>query len=373
MSSYRIVWTIAVVCAALRPWSSAAELKVTGTDGYITFESRIQVVYVREFPGGAGDQTGTDAGGISDAGDNRFYVKQARLNLHGAYLDRIDYKLTAELGSSAAPLRDACIGIRALPWLKADVGQFKVPFSFDRLTSGEHYPFVDRPDVAHTLVPGRDIGVMADLEDTGRRYRLRAGVFTGRGQNMATDDSRGRPLWAVRAEWAPFSHLLERKNPLPGSVAPALALGVNAALSDDGEIGPGGPVDSIDGRKLLYGVDLAARFRGLWIGLEANQADFTPRDTGESPYRAFGYLVQATWYVAVFHVEPAVRYDALDPDSRSDSDWQRTLSLGINAYPLDDGRLKVMVDYAHRFPAVEQDTAGWDDDDLRVMVQVVLR
>ena len=189
---------------------------------------------------------------------------------------------------------------------------------------------------------------------------------------MVMDDARGRPLWAARVDWTPLEPMWSRKNPTVRSGRPALVLGVNAAFSDDGEVGPDGPIDSIDGQKRLIGAGLAIAYRGLWMSLEGNLAHFTPRDSSESPYQAAGYLVQFGWYLPRLRVEPAVRYDELDPDNSVDGDLERTLTLGVNAYPTRDGHVKLMFDYAHRFPADGGSGEGWDEDTLRVLVQFVL-
>ena len=354
-----------------------ANLTISGPDGYLEVESRMQVVYSLPIPAndnGTAPEAEPNEAPQEPLGTGSVRIKQARLNLHGVYLDRFDYKLTAELGPShTAPLRDARLGIRLASWLRTDIGQFKVPYSRNRLASGEHTLFVERPAMAYQFVPGRDIGVMADLHGPNRHLRFRTGAFTGRGQNMTEDDDRNRPLLAARLDWTSTPTSSTAHRPTTEHPRPALALGANVAWSDDGEVGPGGPIDSIDGRKLLYGTDFAAAYHRFWMSLEVNAARFTPRDTSASSYHAVGFLAQAAWFVAPLRVEPAIRYDALDPNTRTGNDRQQSVSLGLNAYPLADVPLKLMLDYVHHLPVSETHTQGWTNDTLEVMIQFVLR
>jgi len=227
--------------------------------------------------------------------------------------------------------------------------------------------------VVNDFVPGRDIGAMSSLRTVDTRYGLHLGAFTGRGEDVDEDDHRGSPLLAVRMVAMPLARVYPAAGDVEQTGRLAVGLGLNAAWSRDGEsLEPGDTAHSIAGDKLLYGGDLTLKYRGFYLTAELLLAAYWP-DHGVTWY-AGGYLLQASYYIAPLHLEPAVRFDDFNPSDIVPDDRETSLSFGLNAYPRHDHRVKLQVDYTHRLPSgwLTDHAAdeGWAESQLNATVQV---
>jgi phosphate-selective porin OprO/OprP len=128
----------------------------------------------------------------------RMLVRRARLGVDATFFKYLDMKLEgefSEVGSasnadSKFQLTDGYAELNYWPEFRVRGGQFKVPFSFEELTSSRVIDFVER-SVVNNLVPARDVGAMfhGSLFDGTLEYA--AGIFNGNGQNNAeTNDSK---------------------------------------------------------------------------------------------------------------------------------------------------------------------------------------
>ncbi len=87
-------------------------------------------------------------------------------------------------------LRDAFVALRLSPAAQIQIGQFKVPFSFEQLRSKRYIDFVERAAVVNnTVSPSRDIGLMVSGNLAGKLLEYQAAVVNGAGQNRADDNS----------------------------------------------------------------------------------------------------------------------------------------------------------------------------------------
>jgi len=123
-------------------------------------------------------------------GDNRkegFRIKQARVKLKGDILKNINYKL--QIDAVLTPiLLDAQIEISLVHHTKLTVGQFKVPFSLENLTSSSDLDTINRSQTVEKLCPGRDIGakgrdIGVTISGEFSRIKYILGVFNGSGIN----------------------------------------------------------------------------------------------------------------------------------------------------------------------------------------------
>jgi len=136
-------------------------------------------------------------------------VNRARVGVTGSVGSGFSYVVTIEAADTPAPysttLRDALIR-----WtrggLGVTVGQFKTPFSRAFLEPLTVLPTADYAAVVTSLVPKRDIGVMADY-DWHARVGAALGVFNGEGLNAGVNSDSSamvvarvtaRPVDAVR-------------------------------------------------------------------------------------------------------------------------------------------------------------------------------
>jgi phosphate-selective porin OprO/OprP len=117
-------------------------------------------------------------------------VRRARLGVDATFFKYLDFKLEGEfqeLGADADPaprfrLTDGYGELNYWREFKIRGGQFKVPFSFEELTSSRLIDFVER-SLVNNLVPARDVGAMVHGGLFGGMLEYAVGIFNGTGQN----------------------------------------------------------------------------------------------------------------------------------------------------------------------------------------------
>jgi len=122
-----------------------------------------------------------------DKSKEGFRIRQARVKLKGDILKNIHYKL--QIDAVLAPvLLDAQIEMSLAPHTKLRVGQFKVPFSLESLTSSSDLDTINRSQTVEKLCPGRDIGakgrdIGVTIKGEFSRIKYTLGIFNGSGIN----------------------------------------------------------------------------------------------------------------------------------------------------------------------------------------------
>jgi len=157
---------------------------ITSVDGQHKIELHGRVNFdLRAYEDDTRNLDGTDL-------TTNFRVRRARIGVDATVFKHLDIKVEGDFGESTAQLTDGYIDIHYWPGFRARAGQFKVPFSFEELTSSRFIDFVER-SVVNNLVPARDVGIMLHGRLLGGAVEYGAGVFNGRGQNAAeTNDSK---------------------------------------------------------------------------------------------------------------------------------------------------------------------------------------
>lgn len=167
-----------------------------------------------------------------------FLVRRARLAFDGALLGgAVDWGI--QLGMSQSDVeadlpiivRDAWMQWNAPLGVGLRVGQMKVPFDRQRLTSSSAIQFADRTRMMTELTLDRDIGVQLRLMKLAdERLVVQGGVFGGDGRNRPTPNSGF--LTVARVQLQPFGAFddlvegdVERRD------TPALAIAAAAASS----------------------------------------------------------------------------------------------------------------------------------------------
>src|SRR5581483_10791874 len=226
-------------------------------------------------------QAQADFGDKGDArftsGNDRFYLRRARINLQGRFLEEFDFKIEGEFAGSLAEaagnraqLTDAYINWNRFDFANVRVGQFKTPFGFEQLYADPRLFTIERSLANDRLTVSRQIGaqVAGDLFD--KRVSYAAGVFNGTGVNTSANDNK-KFLWAGRVSTVAW------QGNLVGQDA-RWSLGTNALTSVDAnltgqasEFGfdfvPGGTKDNtFAGRHEAVGVDSQFHLGGfdLW-------------------------------------------------------------------------------------------------------------
>src|SRR5262245_22697711 len=132
-----------------------------------------------------------------------FTMDRVRLYTEGFLYKYFQYKVEAEFATSSSLLRDAYLNVTYLPQANVQIGQYKVPFSYEALLSKRYTDLVERSAVSLSAVnPSRDIGLMVHGRVAGGLLNYQLAVMNGSGQNTA-DNNSSKDLVA-RFVLAPF-------------------------------------------------------------------------------------------------------------------------------------------------------------------------
>jgi hypothetical protein len=136
-----------------------------------------------------------------------FDIRRARLDIRGNITPYIGYRLQTEFADKTKII-DAYAEIKIKDYFMVTVGQFKIPFSVENLTSSNKLEVIDRSLAVEALVSrgtdvignqnGRDIGLQIGgtlIKSKGLpllEYRL--GVFNGSGINLADTANEAKDI-----------------------------------------------------------------------------------------------------------------------------------------------------------------------------------
>jgi len=120
--------------------------------------------------------------------NDEFYISRARIYLSGTLYKYFDFKVQADFGKGESDLKDGYLNLNYFPSAQLMMGQFKAPFSLERMTSSKYIPFIERSLPVDNLTPDRDLGVMlhGTYDPVGLHYG--AGIFNGARSNESDAD-----------------------------------------------------------------------------------------------------------------------------------------------------------------------------------------
>jgi len=308
----------------------------------------------------------TDTAPEGDAGIDSFRLRRARTLVDGwlhsktlrfeLMVDWVDSPIVEDLN-----LNWDATGRRAL---QIKVGQFKVPFGRQELTSDTALQFVDRSIVSAEFEKGRDVGVQVWGQVGSEKLEYRAGVFNGNGRGRPTNDD-GRLQYDARLVFQPWTPAGYSEGDFPSSSRPVLAVGVNVE-GDDTRPRPGtavtAPADAV--KRAVAGVDISFKLRGFSVMAEAFDRRLTPL-AGPS-FKSNGFQAQAGQFVLTRRLEVALRWAQWDPSSLKDDDERRELGAALS-YFATPKTLKLQADYRRLRDAAR----GRTDAEARVQVQFI--
>jgi phosphate-selective porin len=132
-----------------------------------------------------------------------FFMDRVRFYLEGVLYKYFQYKIEDDFTSSSG-LRDAYLNINYDPRANVQIGQYKIPFSYEELLSKRYTDLVERSAVTlSTVNPSRDIGLMLHGRFSGGLLAYQLAVLNGSGQNQQ-DNNSAKDL-AARFVLAPFN------------------------------------------------------------------------------------------------------------------------------------------------------------------------
>jgi phosphate-selective porin OprO/OprP len=309
---------------------------------HLELSNRLQVRWTGVWPG---DSDGTSTGS--------FRVRRAKTKLSGwVYSERVGFGLQVNRANSVGVLEDAFLELDATGdgALLVKLGQYKLPFGRQLITSSGSLQFVDRSITTEQFTRTRDIGLMFHGDMAGGRLGYAAGVFNGSGPGATRNDD-GRYQLDARVQMAPNGDPGYSEPDLASSERPLYAVAGQYERNDDG-LGD----DRL--RLTTWGADAIFKYRGISALGEYFWARAEP--AGELRIEREGYTLQAGYYLQRVRLERAGRLARWETGG---ADVQRETGAALSWYR-DGHRFKVQADL--RF--LEGAT---DDTELRIQTQLV--
>jgi hypothetical protein len=334
---------------------------------------------------------------------SEFRVRRAKLVLGGyAFTKDLTYKLQMEFTNSgnARMLDDAYVNYRLRDEIQVRGGQDKVPFSRQWLNSGWALSFIERSIASDAFYAGRDIGLMVNGKLRGGMITYAIGGFGGSGQSTLSTSTDNAA--ALRLVLNPFGEVPYVEADIDMSRSPLLSIGGNyyhkafrrsttAGANTNGFAtnnvqlvannlaftSPsipngwlGGGANQFDDAEKVDVDTLGADAVFKWMGLAVQGEFYYGRAEGQSSnelLHAQGGYGQVGYMILPRHLEAAVRYSLVDPDTEQDDD-SRTEYQGAVSYYFSGHPLKLQAEFTHR----RDDARGGTDDRIyRIQAQVM--
>lgn len=278
----------------------------------------------------------------------RVYLRRARMNASGRFLDAFNFRTELELAGSlgAASAVRAQMTDAYITWTQYDLaniraGQFKSPFGFEQLYLDPRLFTIERSLVNDRLTLGRQIGVQVSGATSTDRFNYAVGAFNGNGINVSTNDNN-HLMYVARAGVTPvlttFSTNILR-----------VTAGVNAYSSEDNNVslGPEFGLNNnlFTGRRRGAGVDAQALIGNVEVWTEFIRTDFDPSSPAIRNFRSDGWYAQAMWLTLDYRVQLIGKYDNFTAVEDRIA-GKHTLTLGAN-YLFRGDDLKFQINWLH--------------------------
>ncbi|UCF93366.1 MAG: hypothetical protein JSW39_04165 [Desulfobacterales bacterium] len=307
-----------------------------------------------------------------------FRVRRARLLAGGnVFYPWMKYGTQITLESSEAALRDAWIEAAYFDWAKPRIGQYKVPFDREFLTSAFSLQLIDRSIASNEFSLQRDIGTQFSGDILPDLLEYSVGVFNGSGANQSNVDRDF--MYVGRMVLTPFGSYPYSQAALDTPATPKLAVGVAGTYLpglEPGErktlAGRLGNTNILPVESDVYQLTADLAFKYQDFSFEGGY-HFRSIDPDEpTPFgkeTAQGFYLQAGYFVIPKELELAARYAWVNPDNpnNKNDNNQQEYTAGLSYY-LYGHDLKLQANYSF----FRTETATSDRDDHAVQGQVTL-
>lgn len=327
-----------------------------------------------------GRYTYTDQDNPERDDTSSFRVRRFKTVFEGNAFDpSLHYKFQVNWPTSPE-LEDAFLHWKPRTYAGVQVGQYKVPFNRQQLTSSGAQQFVDRAITDDYFTFARDQGVTLTGSWFGTNNDLlewNAGIFNGNGINRSSNENADH-LGVARALFMPlgkFDYYVE--SDVNDTQEPRLGIGAAGAFNSQADSTASSRARIFESGRLgtFFGDDVMGRFdvgqatadlhfkfRGLSMLGDYYWAEADP-NLGSSR-SANGYNVQAGYFVLPKRLEAAVRYAFIDRD-RESRDF-REIGGGLG-YFFFGHNLKIQADVRS---LMDEIPGGEDRDTMEYRAQV---
>ncbi len=293
-------------------------------------------------------QAQSEAGDKGDSrfndGNTRVFLRRARLNASGKFVEDFSFRLEMDLAGSLsnssafrAQMTDGYINWGRFSAANIRVGQFKTPFGFEQLYADPRLYTAERSLVSDRLTLSRQIGVQLAGSGMDDRLNYAAGLFNGSSTNQNFNDN-DKLMAVARVGFVPFDGRLFGK-------AAKITVGANAfrdtdtALAVPSDFGiDSTPATSakdniFTGRRRGVGYDAQAEIGRAEVWGEYLRDTFEPASrVPAGSFSSDGWYAQATYYLIPAKLQLAERLETFDPSDVAAHDATRSLISGLNWY-----------------------------------------
>jgi len=288
-------------------------------------------------------------------GNDRIFVRRARIGVGGSFTEKVDYRLEGEfagsLGASSAmraQMTDGYITFLKSPALMIRTGQFKTPYGYEQLYSDTKLMTPERSAANDILTVGRQLGVQLAGDVASKRVSYAIGAFNGNASNTSFNDTE---TFLVAARLSSY---------LVGNAAAprSLRVGVNGYTSDDSAVTllPLFGVDSTPlspardnifaGNRSAYGIDAQFVSARTEVWAEYLSTEFEPdNNVPRDRFTSSGWYAQAGYFAIPSKLQLVGKYESSDLSDEVAGDDFDIYWLGANWF-LKSHDIKLQLFYA---------------------------
>lgn len=306
---------------------------------------------------------------------DRFYLRRARLNASGTFLEDFDFKLELDLSGTLgeqsalrAQMTDGYVNYNRFDWANIRAGQFKTPFGYEQLYADPRLYSIERSLPNDRLTVGRQLGAMLTGDLLDKRLSYSAGLFNGNGLNTTANDNDSF-MYVARLSGIAW------QGKLLGQDA-NLGIGVDGYVSDDNFVtglsdfgfDSTPAIAGIDGifagQRRAGAVDSQFHLGPLDIWAEYFRTRFEPdNNIPFSSFDADGWYLQGSYFILPNKLQGLVKFESLDPNIDLAGNSTDVWTFGLNYY-IKGHDLKVQLDY------LLFDVAGQGGHDNKILVRL---
>lgn len=339
-----------------------------------------------------GDSSGSGVG-HEDGFSSSFSIPRIRLYAQGTVFKTwIGYKFEYEFSNTntdgSNKVKDAYVDVTRLRMASVRMGQYKVPFSVQELTSDTRQEFIERAITNLKFAAGRDQGVMLWGATADKRFGYQAAVFNGGGEGRNQDD---QGLMYVAHAWtAPFGEYKLSEGPVDNTDKFILYVGSGYRTGEAarGTATPG-VFENVDD-ETAWNAEAAVRFWRCYGTAEYFQMTDEVDNPVDAPaVHSRGYHAQLGIMAIPKHLEVAVRYAEINPDTDAENANVTEKRLATTYYlsghsvklQLDGGRVTFGAGFSSLSPIAKRNLPAlgtrlrtdttFEDDQYRLQAQIV--
>ncbi|HON05901.1 MAG TPA: porin [Candidatus Ratteibacteria bacterium] len=254
---------------------------------------------------------------------DEFTTKRAVIGLSGKVVDNVLFKAEIDTAKDNKLLNDAWIKLTYLPKANITVGQFKIPYSEEYLTSSSAIDTIERSLPVDSMATEFDRGIMVDANLFEKRFYYGVALVNGTGKNTSDDNSSKDVIG--RVVLTPFAN--EKDSALSG-----LKFGLNYQTGTQNKYT--NRTRSYD--RTRYGALVKYEIKNFKIQTEYLKQDYNHNPDATKPdaeIESNGWYALMTYTFPMrngMNIQPVLKYETYDPDNNVETNTQSITTFGVN-------------------------------------------